>query len=311
MKHLFLMDPLDQIKIEKDTTFSLMLGAQAQGDQMWAGPQEGLEFKGQRVRMLAQRTEVHALKGFDPQPPQEVQLDDFDVIWFRSDPPVDRRYFYTTLLLDRVDSRVKIVNRPQALRDWNEKLCALLFQDYIPETWITSHPESIIEFAHRHQRIVVKPIDGFGGRGIYFLDKDQPDLAEKIQEATHRGRHRMVVNPYLDEASQGDKRILLVDGEPIGGILRKAVEGQKINNLDQGGQASPAELTARELEVCQAMKPFLVEQGLFFVGIDFLGPYLTEINVTSPTGLQELVRFSGKNWNEVIIQKLASSSSLV
>jgi glutathione synthase len=230
-----------------------------------------------------------------------------DVIWLRTDPPFDRRYFYTTLFLDFLPVSVKVVNRPDGVRDWNEKLGAVHFPELTPKTCVANTVTEIKRFAAKFERITIKPIDGYGGKGIFFYTPGkEPDSL--LNKATHDGAHWVIAQEYLPAAKQGDKRILLVNGEPIGAILRVHAEGEELNNMDMGGQAVEADLDEDDLAICEALKPHLIEKGAFFVGIDVIGGKLIEINVTSPTGLQELSRFSGVAHHHNMIKALETES---
>ena len=183
-------------------------------------------------------------------------------------------------------------------------MAALHYPEFTPDTLVTNSGEEILDFVSRHNRVTLKPVDGHGGEGIEFLDKPDDSAKRKIDEGTRSGNHWVIVQEYLEAAQQGDKRILLVDGNPIGGVLRVHAEGEELNNLDRGGQAVPTELVEVDYEICAAIKPGLVEQGIFFSGIDVIGGKLIEVNVTSPTCLQELCRFSGIQHHHNIIEKL-------
>lgn len=295
MRIAFIMDPLEGIKQEKDTTYILMLIAYQLGHELFHIDQDDIEYLDGVISSKATHVKVqpHGQTPFTDLRELELDLASLDLIFIRKDPPFDRRYLYTTLLLDHLPENVRIVNNPKGLRDWNEKFGALFFQKYAPKTLITSKKETLKNFIEAQGKAVIKPIDGFGGRGVQILSKDSKDLDGVLSQATQNGRKKIVINEYLPEAKQGDKRILLVNGDPIGAILRRAAPGREINNLDQGGTAHPTDLTSLELRLCEEMKPHLIASGLFFVGIDMLGDKLTEVNVTSPTGLQELIRFNG------------------
>ncbi len=231
-----------------------------------------------------------------------INLGDMDAVWIRTDPPFDRRYFYTTLFLDNLPEGTRVLNRPSGIRNWNEKLAALHYPEFTPKTVVTRDINQIKLLAERHQKITVKPIDGFGGKGIiFYADGDDEN---QIRDATRQGSHWVIAQEYLSAASLGDKRILLLNGEPLGGILRLHAEGVELNNLDAGGSANPTVLDQRDLEICSAMKEGLIEQGEFFAGIDIIGGMLIEVNVTSPTGLQELCRFNKENYHHQIIAAL-------
>jgi glutathione synthase len=231
-------------------------------------------------------------------------LDEIDVVWIRTDPPVDRSYIYATLLLDLLPERIRVVNRPSTIRDWNEKLAALRYPDWTPRTIVSRDSGHIRTFAEKFPRVTIKPIDGHGGSGIIFVTAADTDFDSKIDVATHQGRHWVIVQEYLEAAYDGDKRILLLNGQPLGAVLRLHADGIELNNLDQGGTAVPTSLTDRDRAICQVLAEDLREYGVVFAGIDVIGGMLIEVNITSPTGLQEMTRFDGRPYHEEIIASL-------
>ena len=304
MKHAFIMDPLESVKPWKDTTYFLMLGARERGHEVCYLDQNSLSLV--HDALWANVVWVDVRDDHD-RPFEEIRsafmpLAQTDVVWLRTDPPFDRRYFYTTLLLDFLPDHVQIVNRPQGVRDWNEKLAALVFPDFTPATRVTNQVDEIKRFAQEQGRITVKPVDGFGGKGIVFYEPGQDD--QILHSATVDGGHWVIAQAYLKEASAGDKRILLLNGEPLGGILRMHADGVELNNLDAGGTAHPVELNSRDLEICAAVKQPMIDNGIIFSGIDVIGDSLIEVNVTSPTGLQELSRFSDHAFHHDILQSM-------
>ena len=305
MKHAFIMDPLQGVKPWKDTSYYLMLAAFERGHEVCYLDQRDLYLDHDQLMAAVTWLEVHddAEQPFTIVSEETIEMASTDAVWLRTDPPFDRRYFYTTLLLDFLPASVKIVNRPDGVRDWNEKLSAIHFPDYTPKTCVSNKASEIKQFAAQHDRITLKPVDGFGGKGIFFysLGKEPETL---LQKATHDGEHWVIAQEYLPAAKEGDKRILLVEGEPIGAILRVHAKGQELNNLDMGGEAVSTSLDQDDLDICAALKPQLIEKGAFFVGVDVIGGKLIEINVTSPTGLQELSRFSGIAHHHKMIARL-------
>ncbi len=305
MKHAFIMNPLEGVKPWKDTSYFLMLAAVQRSHEVAYLDQRDLYLE--HDQLLARVKWLNVFDDHDK--PFEVineevfNLSDVDVIWLRTDPPFDRRYFYTTLFLDFLPASVKVVNRPSGVRDWNEKLGAIHFPELTPQTCVSNKAAEIKQFATKFERLTIKPIDGYGGKGIFFytLGKEPDSLLDK---ATHNGAHWVIAQEYLPAAKLGDKRILLVNGEPIGAILRVHAEGQELNNMDMGGQAIEAKLDDDDKAICAALKPHLIEKVAFFVGIDVIGGKLIEINVTSPTGLQELSRFSGVAHHHNMIEAL-------
>lgn len=305
MKFAFIMDPLEGVKPWKDTSYYLMLAASQRGHQVAYLDQRDLYLVHDKLMATVKWLGVnddHSVP-FEVIEQRTVAMAEMDVVWIRTDPPFDRRYFYTTLFLDFLPSSVRVINQPNGVRDWNEKLGAIHFPELTPSTCVTNRAQEIARFAERHERITVKPIDGYGGKGIVFYTPGQ-DSKKMLDEATHQGSHWVIAQEYLPEAREGDKRILLVDGEPIGAILRVHAEGEELNNMDMGGQAVACELDKKDLAICAALKPHLIEKGAFFVGIDVIGGKLIEINVTSPTGLQELSRFSGIDHHLNIMRRL-------
>ncbi len=304
MQHAFIMDPLEGVKSWKDTTWFLMRGCQDRGHEVCYLDQQWLLLD--HDQLFSKVLWVNMTD--DPDSPFEVLSEEVialaqtDVVWLRTDPPFDRRYFYTTLLLDRLPSTTRVLNRPEGVRNWNEKLAALEFPKFTPQTIVSSSVKEIKRFAEEQGKLTVKPIDGFGGKGIVFYEIGDDD--EALHQATHQGAHWVIAQEYLPEASQGDKRILMLEGDVLGGILRLHAEGHELNNLDQGGTANPVELNEHDLQICAALKPRLIEQGIFFVGIDIIGNKLIEVNVTSPTGLQELSRFHDTPYHHQIIAAL-------
>jgi glutathione synthase len=308
VKIAFIMDPLEKVKAYKDTTYYIMLAAQQLGHRVYYLDQGDLHVEAGRVWATITPLTVVAddYLPFKPEEPRERPLDDMDTVFIRTDPPFDRTYLYTTLLLDLLAPNTRVINRPEGLRNWNEKLAALFFPEWTPATVISEKAAKILAFLDRQERITLKPIDGHGGRGIVFLEKGGDNTDQLIHLLTHGGRHRIIAQTYVPEAQAGDKRILLCNGEVLGGILRLHPEGKQLNNLDAGGTAHPLTLSERDRAICEAVGPGLRKQGIYFCGLDILGDYLIEINVTSPTGLRELCDFSGRSYHHQIIQNISA-----
>lgn len=305
MRHAFIMDPLEGVKPWKDTTWFLMLAARRRGHAVCALEQMDIYLDHDRVRAGVKWLEVNDDRDrpFTLLEEEELELSRMDVVWIRPDPPFDRRYFYTTLMLDFLPSTTRVVNRPEGIRNWNEKLAALFFPGLTPRTLVTSDVAQIRALAEEVGRITVKPVDGYGGKGIQFYRPGE-DPDSLLEEATFGGRRWVIAQEYLPAAREGDKRILILEGEPLGAILRLHAEGEELNNLDAGGTAHPSELDDRDREICAALRLGFAEQGIFFAGIDVIGGMLVEVNVTSPTGLQELSRFEGEDYHHRIIAAL-------
>lgn len=304
MKHAFIMNSLETVKAWKDTTYFLMRACVERGHQVCYLEQNSLWLNHNQLNADITWVDVHDDhdKPFTRLESTALNLGEVDVVWIRTDPPFDRRYFYTTLLLDYLPKRTRVLNRPSGIRNWNEKLAALVYPEFTPNTVVTNDTDKIKAMADRHERIIIKPIDGYGGKGIVFYNAG--DCEQVIMEATQQGSHWVIAQAYLQTAAQGDKRILLLNGAPLGGILRVHAEGAELNNLDMGGVAKPVELEPRDLEICAVIKAGLIEQGVFFAGIDIIGGMLIEVNVTSPTGLQELCQFSQNDYHHQIIAAL-------
>jgi len=306
MRFAFIMDPLDGVNAKKDTSYFLMLAARELGHEVFYLNHHDLVVLEGEVGAPISAVDVHAdiTNPFTVLDQRHRPLGDMDVVLVRTDPPFDRRYFYMTLLLDLLPASTRVVNRPSGLRNWNEKLAAVHFPHLTPKTLVSRDADEINSFAREVGRLTLKPIDGHGGAGIRFMDAD--DGSDAIDDVTHKGSHWIIAQAYLPEARQGDKRVLILNGEPLGAILRLHAADAELNNLDQGGTANPVELNQADLDICAALKPGLLEQGIVFSGIDVIGDRLIEVNVTSPTGLQELCRFTDTPFHHRIIQHLCT-----
>ena len=290
----FQMDHVLGVSPEADSTFRLALAAQERGHRMVHWTPDQLSFREGRVVARAQALEVrrapkgqHATLG----PEAEVDLRDLDVVWLRQDPPFDMHYITSTHLLEMSGARV--FNDPASVRNAPEKLLVLGFPDLTPPTAIARDLSVLRDFRARHGDVILKPLYGNGGAGVFKLAQGDGNLASLFELFTGFSREPLIVQKYLPEVARGDKRVILVDGEPVGAINRVPAEGETRSNMHVGGRPEPVRLTRRDREICARIGPALRERGLLFVGIDVIGDWLTEINVTSPTGLQELERFDG------------------
>ena len=289
------MDPPEGINIATDTTFMLMMEAQARGHTLWVYPPDRLAMEDGRVsargRSIGLRDilDDHATFGKI----ERRDLTDFDVVLMRQDPPFDMEYITASHFLEAIHPRTLVVNNPAEVRNAPEKLFVTGFPGLQPPTLITSDPVAIEDFRERHGDMVLKPLYGGGGSGVVRLKADDPNLDALLELHAMIGREPVIAQKFIAAVSKGDKRILLVDGEPVGAINRIPADGQVRSNLAKGGRAEAVELTARDKEICAAIGPALKSKGLLFVGIDVIGDFLTEINVTSPTGAQQLKRFGG------------------
>jgi glutathione synthase len=289
------MDPMETINIDADSTFVLALEAQARGHALFHYLPQHLTLRGGRLFAKGRRLEVrreygrhHAFGPFET-----VDLATMDVILMRQDPPFDMAYITATHLLEHVAKDVLVVNDPASVRNAPEKLFVTHFPDVMPPTVITSDRDEIVAFREQQGDIILKPLFGNGGAGVFRLRPEDENLNALLEMFTLLYREPIIAQRYLPEVRQGDKRIILIDGEAVGGVLRVPAAGEARANLHVGGKAAKTDLTPREREICAAIGPTLRRQGLVFVGIDVIGDYLTEINVTSPTGLQEINRLDG------------------
>jgi glutathione synthase len=306
------MDPVLGINIETDTTFLMMWEAQQRGHQLWFYTPDKLSMEDGRVFARAQPLTLTKTQGTHAALGQTVLLDmkdDVDVVLMRQDPPFDMAYITATHFLEKVHPHTLVVNNPAEVRNAPEKLFVTDFPGVQPPTLITSDHEAIYDFRARHGDIVLKPLYGGGGSGVARLLADDPNLDALLELHAMIGREQVIAQKFVPAVSKGDKRILLVHGEPVGAINRVPAAGQVRSNLRVGGRAEAVELTARDLELCAIIGPELKARGLLFVGIDVIGEYLTEINVTSPTGAQQLKRFGGADAAEILWDRIAELSS--
>lgn len=293
------MDPLEDININGDSTFAIMLEAQSRGHQMWHYLPDQLSYRDGKVTARARRVEqVQRVKGDHFRLGEEAVLDlsqDVQTVLMRQDPPFDLAYITATHLLEMVHPKTLVVNNPAEVRNAPEKLFVTRFHDLMPETLITRSLEDVEAFRREFGEIVIKPLYGNAGTAVFHVGLKDPNLSALVEVFTTMGREPFMVQRFMPEISQGDKRIVLVDGKATGAINRLPKTGEIRSNLAAGGKAEPCELTAREQEICERIGPELAARGLLFVGIDVIGGYLTEINVTSPTGIVAIDAFNGTN----------------
>ncbi len=296
------MDPVEGINIETDSTFLLMMEAQLRGHGLWVyhpnklSQEDGRVFaRGRALNLRAVKGDHHTLGGYETR-----DMSEFDVVLMRQDPPFDMAYITATYFLERVHPKTLVINNPAEVRNAPEKLFVTGFPGVQPPTLITNDAEAIYDFRARHGDMVLKPLYGGGGSGVVRLKPDDPNLDALLELHAMIGRDAVIAQKFVPAVSKGDKRILLVDGHPVGAINRVPAEGAVRSNLARGGRAEQVELTARDKELCSIIGPELRKRGLLFVGIDVIGEYLTEINVTSPTGAQQLKRFGGADCAAVL-----------
>jgi glutathione synthase len=320
------MDPLESINIEGDSTFALMLEAQARGHSLWhygvgqlslrEGRRQTAGHVSDRVTAVARPVTVRRAQGdhFQAGEAQRIGLASMDVVLMRQDPPFDMAYISATHILEHVHPRTLVVNDPAAVRNAPEKLLVTHFPDLMPPTLVTWDPVAIRDFRAEFGDIIVKPLFGNGGAGVFRIRQDDENLASLLEMHWARSREPLMIQRYEKAVRQGDKRIILIDGEAAGALNRVPASGEARSNMHVGGRAERVALTPRDEEICRQIGPMLREQGLIFVGIDVIGDYLTEINVTSPTGLQEIARFDGVNlaggiWDRIEARVAANAGS--
>ena len=291
------MDPLESINIEGDSTFAIMLGAEARGHRLWHYTADALSWGDGRLRTKAHPVTVQRVAGAHYRFGEPEILDlgrDVDVVLMRQDPPFDLGYITATHLLERIRSETLVVNDPASVRNAPEKLWVLDYARFMPPTLITRSLAAARQFLEEHREIVVKPLHGFAGGSVFRIGRDGANLASLIELFNTAYREPHVVQAFLPGVAEGDKRIVFVDGEVAGAVNRIPGQGEIRSNLAVGGKAAKTALTPREEEICAAIGPELRARGLLFVGIDVIGgEWLTEINVTSPTGIVAIDRFNG------------------
>lgn len=285
------MDPVDKINIDKDTTFVLMLEAQRRGHEVYFMELDDLFVRGGTAEGRFRRLEVaraapHSRLGEYT----TGALEEFDTIWMRKDPPFDLKFFFATHLLSLIDpSKCFVMNSPKGLREANEKLYALRFPEQIPQTLVTSDMTRLRSFmSELGGEMIIKPLDASGGSGVFYLNEQDRNTNSILELATDNGRRLVMGQRYLPEIRQGDKRIIVLNGESLGAVLRVPLETETRGNIHVGAQCVKTEVTERDKEICAALAPLLRADGLYFVGLDVIGSFLTEVNVTSPTGIQEI-----------------------
>ncbi|MBV1895541.1 MAG: glutathione synthase [Rhodobacteraceae bacterium] len=302
MKIAFQMDPIDFVDINADSSFRLAEEAQKRGHTLFYYSPNMLAYQEGRITARGQDMTVQRVAGTPAilGEEREVDLGEMDVVWLRQDPPFDMNYITSTHILDRLAPGTLVVNDPFWVRNYPEKLLVLDFPDLTPPTTIARDLETIKAFKAKHGDVILKPLYGNGGAGVFRLDRNDRNLTSLHELFTSFSREPLIVQKFLPDVSNGDKRVILVDGDPVGAINRVPAAGETRSNMHVGGRPEKIGLSKRDLEICAAIGPLLREKGQVFVGIDVIGDYLTEINVTSPTGIQELERFDGVNIAEKI-----------
>ncbi|MBO1038315.1 glutathione synthase [Brucella pituitosa] len=291
------MDHISTVNITGDTTFALSLEAQKRGHELYHYTPDRLSMRDGVVSARVEKMEVRDIKGdhYTLGEPVRRDLSEMDVVLLRQDPPFDMNYITTTHLLERIHPKTLVVNDPAWVRNSPEKIFVTEFPDLMPETLITKDPQEVLEFRREFGDIILKPLYGNGGAGVFHLADGDRNLTSLLEMFGQLFREPFIAQRYLKDVRAGDKRIILIDGEPVGAINRVPSETDARSNMHVGGRAEQSKLTAREQEICARIGPSLKERGFILVGIDVIGDYMTEINVTSPTGIREIERFDGTN----------------
>ena len=286
-RQLFLIDPIGRLRPEKDSSVALMQAGQRAGEEIWAAQPSDLAAGEGGPRVLA--APITAEPWYSAGEARWQPLSQFQQVWMRKDPPVDEAYLYATHLLELAERQgVQVLNRPASLRAWNEKLGALQFPELMAPTLVASDVELLRQFAATHGEVVLKTLGGRAGQGVIRSSGEAPGLGALLELVTQQQQLPVMIQAFLPQVSEGDKRILLVNGEPLGAVNRKPKAGEFRSNLAVGGQPEATDLSPRERQICDVLRPALIEAGLFFVGIDVIAGHLSEINVTSPTGIREV-----------------------
>ena len=303
MKFLYLMDPLEGVIYEKDTTFMLMLGAHAKGHEVYYLPKDGISLVEGKVYFHALKVIPQAIAHmpFKEEYAARLSQDEVHAVFVRTDPPVDEQYLMNTLLLDHLPKKVAVINNLSGIRTVNEKVWASQFKNITPPTIISANKEDLTGFIAKYKNVIAKPTNGYGGKSVFHIEKGSTNTNVILETLTENFNKAIVVQKYIPESKNGDKRILLLNGNILGAVLRMHEEGEHRNNFYAGGKPKHATVTANDKKIVSILKPHLQELGLYFVGIDILGDYLIEVNVTSPTCLQEINRLYNVRLEEKVI----------
>lgn len=292
-----IMDPIADIKYEKDTSLALLHAAQERGCQLWYMEQQDLYIKAGKAmaRMAPLTVKMDPDHWYDMGEWQERPLADLNIVIMRKDPPFDSEFLYSTYILDLAEKEgVLVANRPQSLRDCNEKIFATHFPELMVPTLVTSRADLLREFHQEHGDVIFKPLDGMGGSSIFRLKQNDPNLSVVLEILTDFGNRKIMAQRFIPDITDGDKRILMIDGEPVPyGLSRIPMKGETRGNIAAGGRGETRALTENDMRIAKKVGPVLKEKGLYFVGIDVIGEYVTEINVTSPTCVREISRDTG------------------
>ena len=303
MKFLFVIDPIKHINPLKDSSAALMQASAKKNIEIWTCTPQDLEARGDEVWASSIKVAINPWISFKEN--DCIPLAKFNCIWMRKDPPVNEGYLYATHLLEVAERKgVKVINKPSSLRAWNEKLGALRYSHLMAPTIVASKVKDLINFAESNEEVVIKPLGGKGGQGVIRLTRNSPGIKAIIELITSQEELPVMMQKFIPEVKEGDKRIIIVNGDPIGSINRIPQGGDFRSNLAMGGKAETTTLTNKEKSICSELSQHFKNEGLFFVGIDVINGMLSEINVTSPTGLREIENLSNKNVSDQVIEKL-------
>ncbi len=321
MKLAFIIDPIAKLDPTHDSSVAMMEAAGILGHQVYITTAEQLAVIDGRAAAFLQTIQIEPVKLVEQRwiaieqwyqvgQPELIFLDEMQAVFMRTDPPVDVPYLYITYILDYVDpQKTLVVNNPNGLRAANEKMFAMQFQEWMTDTIVTRDKKVIREFVEKHQAAVMKPLGGKAGEGILFLQPEDRNINSLVEISTQWGKYPMMIQKFLPAAKDGDKRIIVLDGQPLGAIDRIPTGKEFRGNMAVGGRVAAAKITDRELEMCADMAPKLKQYGLYFVGIDVIGGYLTEVNVTSPTGIREIDRLNNISLGKQVIEWVAAKQA--
>jgi glutathione synthase len=314
VKFAFIIDPIQKLDPGHDTSVALMEAAQAMGHEVWITEAHSLSVAEGKAWAVVQSVQLKAVRLVDGLWSAELEwfqlgdrhlccLDEMDAVFMRTDPPVTVPYLYATYILDYIDpAQTLVVNSPQGLRHANEKMYALQFSEVIPKTIVSQDKQVIRKFVDQQGAAVIKPLGGKGGEGILLIEPGDRNFNSLIEISTFQGKVPVMVQEFLPAAKDGDKRVILLNGEPIGAVNRIPTGSEFRGNMAVGGRIAPAEITERDRQICEVLAPTLQRDGLVFVGIDVIGGYLTEVNVTSPTGIREIDRLNDVRLGQQVME---------
>ena len=303
MNFIFLMDPLHTVIMEKDTSFILMLGTHRRGHKVFFLPDGGITRLNGKLHFHAVEVTPQQIaeKPFIEHKSIVLKESDVHAVFVRSDPPFDEQYLLNTWLLDLLPKSIPVINRPSGIRTVNEKIWATQFTAIIPPTLVGRNRKDLLDFLAKEKNIVAKPTGGHGGQSVFHVQSGGVNANVILETLTHNWNREIILQKFVPESKDGDKRILLLNGEPLGAVLRMHAEDDHRNNFFAGGKPSRAEVSTRDRQIISTLKPRLQELGLYLVGIDVIGEYLVEVNVTSPTGLQEINKLDGTRGEDKIL----------